>query len=44
MQGNVLRSAFTYKQEDQKENEVELRNVLKEYKSGIMDPARLVAR
>jgi hypothetical protein len=35
---------FNYKKLDRLEQQEESRDVLKEYKSGVMDPSRLVAR
>jgi len=40
----VIETIFEYKKLDRQENREESKVVTKEYKSGMMDPARIVAR
>lgn len=40
----VFETMFNYKKLDRLEQQEESRDVCKEYKSGVMDPSRIVAR
>jgi hypothetical protein len=44
IESNVIETIFEYKKLDRQQNLEESKVVTKEYKSGVMDPSRIVAR